>query len=97
MSKKNLFLLLVGIVCAVAVIIGVYLILTDGSAFVGGIATIVISLASGLIAPNPISLVALIAGICMLVFSPKLVGVILVVLGMSAMVANSVVWLKIKD
>lgn len=96
MSKKNLILLLVGIVCAVAVIFGVYLIITDGSAFVGGIVTIVISLASGLIAPNPISLVALIAGICMLV-SPKLVGVILVVLGMSAMVANSVVWLKIKD
>ena len=97
MTKKKLVNLLAGVVCAFALIVGLCLLLSgSGTAVAGGITVIVISLASGLILPNPLSLIGLLAGICMLVFPAKIVGTVFAVLGIGGAIANLAVWYKTK-
>lgn len=97
MSKKNLISVVIGAVCALALILGAILLFSSGASNVaGGITVIIISLASGLIAPNPLSLLGLVAGISMLVFPPKAVGIVFIVLSVGGAVANLAIWLKTK-
>lgn len=97
MNKKNLISVFIGAVCALALIMGAFLLFSSGApAIAGGVTVIIVSLASGLILPNPFSLLGLLAGISMLVFPPKAVGIVFIVLSVGGAVANLAVWLKTK-
>ena len=52
------------------------------------VTVICLSLAFGILIPNPICFVGLIAGICALVFPSWIVGIILMVVGIAIAVAN---------
>ncbi len=88
MSKKH-FSYLIGIIFAVALLVGVCLLfVSDTVSLVSAIVIICLSLASGIMAPNPISLWVLIAGVCMLIFPAPIVGIVLIVLGCAGTLAN---------
>ena len=93
MNKRKIFAWLAGISSAIALIIGlICLFSSETVSFASGIVVICLSLASGLIIPNPISLVCLIAGICMLIFPARIVGIILMLIGLGGGLANWLVW-----
>lgn len=97
MKKKSLIFLLCGIFCASLLLAGLYLLLFSKQfATVGGIVVICLSLATGLIAPNPVSIAYLIAGILMLVLPKPIPAIILLCLGASGAIANLIVWVKKK-
>lgn len=97
MKKKSLILLLCGIFCASLVLAGLCLLgFSKQFATVGGIVIICLSLATGLIAPNPVSIAYLVAGILMWVLPKPVPAIILLCLGMAGAIANLIVWLKTK-
>ena len=82
MKKRKILSLIIGIFCTIILLGGVcMLFLSKTASTVSGVAVIVISLASGLIIPNPISFVGLIIGICMLFMPPLLIGIVLIAFG----------------
>lgn len=82
MKKRKILSLVIGIFCAIILLGGVcMLFLSKTAATISGVAVIVISLASGLIIPNPISFVGLIIGICMLFMPALWIGILLITLG----------------
>ena len=95
MRKKSLIFLLCGIFCTMLVLSGLCLLLFSKSfATVGGIIVICLSLATGLIVPNPVSLVFLVAGILMLVLPKPIPAIVLLCLGVGGAIANLIVWMK---
>lgn len=95
MNKRKLITLLIGILCAVALAVGFCMLFVSGKiSLVGGSVVICISLASGLIVPNPLSFIGLIAGILMLILPSWVVGVILLCMGTAAALVNLFVWLE---
>lgn len=97
MKKKSLIFLLCGIFCVSLLLAGLCLLLFSRQfATVGGIVVICLSLATGLIAPNPVSLAYLIAGILMLVLPKPVPAIILLCLGAGGAIANLIVWMKKK-
>lgn len=82
MKKRKILSLVIGVFCAIILLGGVcMLFLSKTASTVSGVAVIVISLASGLIIPNPISFVGLIIGICMLFMPALWIGILLITLG----------------
>ena len=67
------------------------LVFSQAMSLVLGIVVICLSLATGLILPNPISLFALIAGISM-IFAPVPTGIVLACVGAIGMLANGLYW-----
>ena len=97
MKKKSLIFLLCGIFCVSLILAGLCLLLFSRQfATVGGIVVICLSLATGLVLPNPFSLAYLVAGILMLVLPKPVPAIILLVLGAGGAIANLIVWLKKK-
>lgn len=95
MNRQKLIDLLTAVVGAGAVLMGVcFLFFTEGAANASGIAVIVVSLASGLILLNPLSLWGLVGGICMLVFSPVVTGIIMISAGMVILAVTAVSYLR---
>lgn len=90
MNKRKMIAYIIGATFAAAFILGLILLVASKGITVSIAITIIcLSLASGLIAPNPISFVGLIAGICMLVFPPWIVGVVFIVIGVAGAVINA--------
>lgn len=89
MNRKKLISFFVGGTFAFALIIGI-LFLAAPKAFSVATAIVVIclSLASGLILPNPVSFWFLVAGVCMLVFPAWVVGLILICAAAAGMAVN---------
>jgi len=97
MKKKSLIFLLCGIFCASLLLAGLCLLLFSKQfATVSGIVVICLSLATGLIVPNSVSLAYLIAGILMWVLPKPIPAIILLCLGAGGAIANWIVWLKKK-
>lgn len=82
MLVRKMLAWVVGGSCAISVVLGALLLIPSKmwSVFVA-VTVICLSLASGLLMPNPISIWTLIAGVCMIVFPAWCVGIILIVLG----------------
>ena len=94
MKKRKILSLVIGIFCAVVLLAGVcMLFLSKTASTVSGVAVIVISLASGLIIPNPVSFVGLIIGICMLFMPALWIGILLIAFGAIGAALNPF-WLK---
>ena len=88
-KRKKLLFWLLGGTFAFACVFGLFLLLVPKVLSISAASVIIcLSLASGLIAPNPLSLVGLIAGICMLVFPAKIVGGIFLIGGLCGMTVN---------
>ncbi len=89
MKKKQTIAYLVGGFSTVALLLGIIMLfatktITDSTA----VTIICLSLASGLLLPNPISFMGLIAGISLLVLPPWSVGIILILIGTSGVLTN---------
>lgn len=95
MKKNKIAALLGGIFWATALFIGLCLLpSSDTGSLVGGITVICLSIATGMLIPNHISLLGLIAGICMIVFPGWVVGIVFCCLGAAGALANWLGWLK---
>lgn len=82
MNKRKIITLSAGILCAVIILAGIcMLFLSKTASAVSGAAVIIVSLASGLIIPNPLSFVGLIIGICMLFMPAFWIGMVLIIFG----------------
>ena len=74
---------------AFAALMGLFLLFaSEKASLMGGIVIICLSLATGLIAPNPVSFIALAAGICMAFLPPWIVGLILLCIGIAGTLVN---------
>ena len=97
MKKKSLIFLLCGIFCASLLLAGLCLLLFSKQfATAGGSVVLCLSLATGLIAPNPVSLAYLVAGILMWVLPKPIPAIILLCLGAGGAIANLIVSMKKK-
>ncbi len=63
-------------------------------AVVCGIILICLSLATGILLPNPFSPIGLLVGICMILCQPVFIGVIIICFGGIAAIINLIVWNK---
>ena len=89
---KKIIVYLVGAGFLLLTILGIALVIgPESTDTVSGITLIVLSIASGLIVPNPISIFGLIAGILILVLPEKVAGIALLVIGAGACIANPIV------
>lgn len=89
MKKNRLIAYVIGGTGALAVISGLFLLPSSKPMTLSAAITLIcLSLASGLLAPNPVSFIGLIAGICMLIFPSPIVGIILIILGIIVAVTN---------
>ena len=92
MKLKKFLSRAVCIIAACALLVGAgFIFAPKGFSVAGGIVIICLSLASGLILPNPISFLGLIAGVCVLIFPPKIVGIVFAVLGVAGMLTNVII------
>lgn len=97
MKKKTLICLICGIICVVLALAGLSLLLFSKQfANAGGIIVICLSLATGLIAPNPVSIAYLITGVLMLVLPKSILAIILLCLGVCGSIADLIVWMQKK-
>ena len=97
MKNKRLIFLLCGIFCASLILAGLcLLVFSKQFATVGGIVVICLSLATGLIVPNPVSIAYLVAGILMLVLPKPVPAILLLCLGAGGAIADMIVWLQKK-
>lgn len=89
MNMKKTFAYIVGGTCAVTATLGTILLISSKTLTIPtAIVIICLSLASGLIIPNPVSFLGLIAGICMIVFPSWIVGIIFICLGIAGTIVN---------
>ena len=92
--KKSLVLVL-GIVGICAVLVGaIFAIAPETFSTIGGIVIICLSLASGLLLSNPISVIPLLAGILVLVLPSQVVGILFALLGISGIIVSVILWRK---
>lgn len=95
MKSEKILTLVLGVTAVCALLTGICFVLASKTiSIIGGIVIICLSLASGLILPNPISFFTLIAGICTLVFPPQIIGIVFAILGLAGMVTGGILWLK---
>ena len=95
MTKKRIISLIIGICFGSLLLIGMMLFVAPRVvSTVGGIVIVCFSLAFGMIMPEPVSFLALIAGICMLVFPSKIVGVVFLLLGIAGAACNAILGAK---
>lgn len=95
MVKKKLIAYLLGGTLAVAVALGLMMILLPKFFTVASAVTIIcISLAFGIMCPNPISIVGFIAGILMLIFPANIIGIVFICFGIIGALANLFIWKK---
>ena len=88
MKKKKTVAYLLGGSFAVGAIIGLaFLVAPRAFSVTAALVVICLSLASGLILPNPVSFWFLMAGICMLILPSWVVGILLLLLSAAGMVA----------
>ena len=93
MKNKRLIFLLCGIFCASLILAGLCLLaFSKQFATVGGIVVICLSLATGLIVPNPVSIAYLVAGILMLVLPKPIPAVILLCVGVGGAIVELILW-----
>lgn len=93
--KQKIFHWSVGVICAKAMMVGlVAIILPENASLAMSITVIVISIASGLILPNPFSFLGLIAGILMLFMPLWVVGIVLIALSITGMLLTPLHWRK---
>lgn len=89
METKKVIAYIIGGTCALAVLIGLVLLAASRTVHISvAIVIICLSLAFGIMAANPISLIGLMAGICMLVFPAWIVGIIFMLLGIAGAIVN---------
>lgn len=88
MNKKT-FAYIIGGSFAVAILLGMILLISSKAMTISAaIVMICLSLASGLLIPNPVSFLGLIAGICIIIFPSWIVGIIFILLGIAGAIAN---------
>lgn len=93
-TRKNITLL-IGIFGFLVLTTGVcFLFVPKTAAVVCGIILVCLSLATGILLPNPFSFVGLLAGICMSLCAPTYIGAIFICFGCITAITNLVVWLK---
>lgn len=93
MKSKRLIFLLCGIFCTSLILAGLCLLaFSKQFATVGGIVVICLSLATGLIVPNPVSIAYLVAGILMLVLPKPIPAVILLCMGVGGAIVELILW-----
>ena len=94
--KRKILSLVIGIVFISLLLIGVMFVVAPRVfSVVVGIVVVCLSLAFGMILPpEPSSFFALIVGICMIVFPPKIVGIVFVLLGIAGAVGSAILWVK---
>lgn len=92
--KQKIFHWGIGGICATAMIVGLLaIVLPENASLAMSITVIVISIASGLIMPNPFSFLGLFTGILML-FMPMVVGIILIAVSIAGMLWTPLHWRK---
>lgn len=92
MKAKKLAAYLVGATAACALIVGALFLMPEkGATIFTAVVTICLAVAFGILFPNPVSVVYLIAGICSLVFPAWIVGLILIFLGVVCAIVNVIV------
>ncbi len=95
MKKRETVTLLIGLTWAVIGLLALGMIVMGRTAAtVSGVVVICLSLASGMLLPNPISFFGLIAGILLLVLNPTATGIILLLFSLGGMLSNLIVYLK---
>ena len=93
MIKKKFLAYILGATLAIAVVLGLLIILLPEFFTIASAITIIcISLAFGIVLPNPVSFVGLIAGILMLIFPANIIGIIFICFGIIGALANLFVW-----
>lgn len=96
MKLKKTAAYIFGSFCVVCLIGGVLMIVGNLPVKVtAGVIVICLSLCFGLLIPNPISLVSLLIGICMIIFPSWITGVIMIVTAVFCAVANVLIFKKI--
>lgn len=89
MKIKKMIAYFLGGTGSVAILTGILMLLAPKAFSIAtAIVIICLSLAIGIMIPNPISTVGFFAGICMLVFPARIVGLILLAGGMVAVILN---------
>lgn len=89
METKKVIAYIIGGTCALAVLVGLVLLAASRTVHISvAIVIICLSVAFGIMAPNPISLIGLMAGICMIVFPSWIVGIIFICLGIAGTIVN---------
>lgn len=97
MNKKKIIALSIGVCCIVALIIGLILLASNNPIKLATAITIIcLSLAFGLLIPNPICLFGLIAGILMIILPANVTGIILICFAVIGALANGVVYYAMK-
>lgn len=97
MKSRKVLISVLCIVAACVLLTGIgFLFASKTISIIGGIVIICLSLASGLILPNPISFFALIAGICALVFPPQIIGIAFAFLGLIGMITGGILQFKMR-
>ena len=93
MEKKKWIAWMIGAMCAMALTAGLILLLPYKTVItVFAIVIICLSICTGILAPNPVSLYGLLIGICMLVFPPQIIGFVLLGMGVIGACANWFSW-----
>lgn len=97
MKMKKLFQLLIGITGVLVLIAGFIFVVTnsDVAKISGGVA-LGVSLVSGLIIPNPISIAGFFVGLFMLLMPAKAAGFALIIMGAVVMAVPVFWWIKSK-
>ena len=86
---------MIGIMCAIDLTAGLAMLVPYKTfTTVAAIIILCLSICSGILAPNPISLYGLVIGVCMLVFPPQIVGIILLAAGLIGAGTNWFCWKK---
>lgn len=95
MDNRKIYTLFIGVMWTIALLLSV-LIMVSGPVVgrVIGIVVICLSLATGMLLPNPISFLGLFAGAAIAFLPPWISGLFLLLLNLAGMVSNLVVWLK---
>ncbi|MBE6681614.1 MAG: hypothetical protein E7600_04975 [Ruminococcaceae bacterium] len=92
MKTKKITAYIIGGMGAVALLFGIILMFSSKAVSVSAaIVILCISMAFGIMMPNPVSIIGFVAGICMLVFPSLTVGIIMITLGVIMAVANVII------
>lgn len=95
MKLQKWFAYGVGILCAVCLLTGISILIWKAPAMITvAVVIICLSICSGILLPNPISLLCLLAGVGMFLVPPQVSGIVLVFLGCAGALTNAILCLK---
>lgn len=95
MKVKRISVYVLAGLFASAILLGILLLTMPNSVVLTvAIEIICLCLVTGLLVPNHVSLVGLIAGICMLVFPARVVGIIFLCLGIVGILIPALIWIR---